>query len=271
MITYKELKGVLMVKRSAKKILLISDFLSCGNIGGNLVRDVLSFYAYNVDFVPTALISNKFSISPIEISIQSDYLKNTLKVFKEQEKSYDAIFIGFIKKDQVDIIKDFVKDYKCPIFLDPIMGDKGSLYKSLDESIIKVYKDILDVADIILPNFTEASLLTDYKFDNPRSLLDYFSSFGKKLIITSVKEGNKFYIYAKEFDFIKVEFKYISHSFGGTGDLFDALFINFYLAGFSFIESIEKTRIMIEKILKKQMEIDPKTSDIDIGEIFKNI
>lgn len=260
-----------MAKIVKKRVLVIGDFLSSGNMGASLVRDVLSFYSYDVDFIPTALISNQFSISPIEISIQNDYLKNSLRVFKEQEKHYDAIFIGFIDKNQVDILKNLLRDFKCSIILDPIMGDKGSLYNSLDESIIKAYKDILDIADIILPNYTEASLLTNYKFKNVYELLDYFSSLGKKIVITSVKEEDRFFIYAKDKEVFKEEFKYISHSFGGTGDLFDALFINFYLDGFDFKESISKTKNMIGKVLNKQIELDPNTNDIDIGEILKRL
>lgn len=260
-----------MAKIDKKRILVIGDFLSSGNMGASLVRDVLSFYTNEVDFIPTALISNQFSISPIEISIQSTYLKNSLRVFKDQKRSYDAIFIGFIDKDQVPILKDFIKDYKCPVILDPIMGDKGSLYKSLDESIIKAYKDILDISDIILPNFTEASLLTDNKFDRVADVLYYFSSLGKKIVITSIKEDERYFIYAKDKEVFREEFEYIAHSFGGTGDLFDALFINYYLDGFNFKESINKTKNMIGKVLSKQIELDPNTSDIDIGEILKSI
>lgn len=260
-----------MQEFDTKKILVISDFLSSGNIGGNLVRDVLSFYDFEVEFIPSTLISNKFSISPIEISRQNEYLENTLKYFKEQKKSYDAIFIGLTQVDQTSFIKDFVKDYTCPIILDPIMGDKGKLYKSLDKSIIKSYKNIMKVSDIILPNFTESTFLTDHKFSRVDEILVYFSNLGKKTIITSVKEDDRFFIYAFEDNLIKIEFEHIAHNFAGCGDLFDSFFIINYLNDFNFYESIINTKNKVHEVLKIQSKLNPKKSDIDIIKILKII
>ncbi|EEB36208.1 hypothetical protein ANHYDRO_00860 [Anaerococcus hydrogenalis DSM 7454] len=61
--------------KNTERILLIGDFLSSGYMGGSLCRDVLNFYSYDVDFLPSALISNQFSQSPIEIFDSSQYLK----------------------------------------------------------------------------------------------------------------------------------------------------------------------------------------------------
>lgn len=259
------------MEKNKKKVLLIGDFLSTGNMGGSLCEDVLSFYSLDVDFVPTALISNPFSIRPIEISNTSTYLKNTLEVFKKQEKNYDCIFIGFVEKGQEKIIKDFLKDTKIPIILDPIMGDNGSLYKSLDESIIEVYKSIVEFSDIILPNQTEAGFLTENRYERFQDMVDYFYEKDKKLIITGVKEDNGHFIYAKDNEPIKEEFTYIPQNFGGSGDLFDSLFIVAYLKGFNLKDSIKKAKDMTSKILQKQVELFPDKNDLKLGEILKVI
>ena len=72
--------------KNNEKILLINDFLSSGNIGGSLCKSVLNFYSFDIDFVPTALISNMFSLKPIEIFDSSDFLTNTLEVYKKQNR-----------------------------------------------------------------------------------------------------------------------------------------------------------------------------------------
>lgn len=259
------------MEKNKKKVLLIGDFLSTGNMGGSLCEDVLSFYSLDVDFVPTALISNPFSVRPIEISISSTYLKNTLEVFKKQEKEYDCVFIGFVEKGQEKILKDFLKDCKAPVILDPIMGDNGSLYKSLDKSIIDVYKSIVEFSDIILPNQTEAGLLTENSYESPEDMVDYFYKNNKNLIITGVKEDDGHFIYAKDKDPIKEEFSYIPQNFGGSGDLFDSLFIVAYLEGFDLKDSIKKAKDMTSKILQKKVELFPNESDLQLGEILKLI
>ena len=47
-----------------------------------------------------------------------------------------------------------------PILVDPAMADNGSLYPAFDESFPTEMAKVCAKADIILPNITEACLLT---------------------------------------------------------------------------------------------------------------
>ena len=44
--------------------------------------------------------------------------------------------------------------------LDPIMGDNGRLYQGFDRDYVEAMKDFCQQADVIIPNLTEAALLT---------------------------------------------------------------------------------------------------------------
>ena len=258
-------------KKNEGKILLINDFLSSGNIGGSLCKDVLNFYSFDIDFVPTALISNKFSLKPIEIFDSSDFLKNTLDVYKKQNRKYDAVFVGFVLNfEQAKIICNFIKENEIFMVLDPIMGDSGKIYKGLDKNIVEIYKYMADYAHIIIPNLTEARLLTDNKFKNAHQIVDYYESLGKKFIITSVKEKDRYFILTKDKIYIEEEYKYLDKNFGGSGDLFDSIFLAHFLKNKDFKLAIKNTRDMIANILDMQIKLDDKANDIKINEILKN-
>ncbi len=257
-------------KKNEGKILLINDFLSSGNIGGSLCKDVLNFYSFDIDFVPTALISNKFSLKPIEIFDSSDFLKNTLDVYKKQNRKYDAVFVGFVLNfEQAKIICNFIKENEIFMVLDPIMGDSGKIYKGLDKNIVEIYKYMANFAHIIIPNLTEARLLTDNKFKNVHKIVDYYESLGKKFIITSVKEKDRYFILTKDKIYIEEEYKYLDKNFGGSGDLFDSIFLAHFLKNKDFKLAIKNTRDMIANILDMQIKLDDKANDIKINEILK--
>ncbi len=258
-------------KKNEGKILLINDFLSSGNIGGSLCKDVLNFYSFDIDFVPTALISNKFSLKPIEIFDSSDFLKNTLDVYKKQNRKYDAVFVGFVLNfEQAKIICNFIKENEIFMVLDPIMGDSGKIYKGLDKNIVEIYKYMANFAHIIIPNLTEARLLTDNKFKNAHQIVDYYENLGKKFIITSVKEKYRYFILTKDKIYIEEEYKYLDKNFGGSGDLFDSIFLAHFLKNRDFKLAIKNTRDMIANILDMQIKLYDKANDIKINEILKN-
>lgn len=258
--------------KNNEKILLINDFLSSGNIGGSLCKSVLNFYSFDIDFIPTALISNMFSLKPIEIFDSSNFLTNTLEVYKKQNRKYKAVFVGFVLNfNQAKIICDFVKENNLFMVLDPIMGDSGKIYSGLDKNIVEIYKYMADYAHIIIPNLTEAKLLTDNKFEKAHDIVDYFENIGKKFIITSVEDGNRHFILAKDKNFIEEDYKFLDKSFGGSGDLFDSIFLANYLKNNDFLLAIKDTRDMIACILDMQIKIDDKANDISINEILKKL
>ena len=48
------------------------------------------------------------------------------------------------------------------IFVDPIMGDNGKLYNGVTPSTINSMREMLSVADLCFPNYTEACYLTRF-------------------------------------------------------------------------------------------------------------
>ena len=52
------------------------------------------------------------------------------------------------------------------MIVDPVMGDNGKLYAHFDKPFVEQMKGLCRVADIIVPNLTEACCLTDTDYDS---------------------------------------------------------------------------------------------------------
>lgn len=242
-----------------KNVLVLNDFVSKGKIAGRLMAPVLSYMDCEVFLLPTAMIANNFSLGGNAFFNIDPFIKDSLKNWNNLGIKFDLIFIGYIEnKGQKEIITDFINNlnYRPTIVFDPIMGDDGSLYPGLDQSKVENYKDLVDIADIIIPNKTEAKLL-DLNIKN-------LIKSGKKIIITSASKDNKSCVlfYDKDENIIPYENKDLK--VGGTGDLFDGLFIGYFLKTNDLARSIEKTCQDIIKIIVSNEKNYPSAKEINI-------
>ena len=243
-----------------KDILIINDFVSKGKIAGNMMTAVLSYKNYNTYFIPSALISNSFSFGRLASANTNSYLEEALSVYTDIGFRFDAIFIGYIGDcNGLKIIRDFIDSlsYRPMILLDPIMGDNGKLYKSITDEKLAIYKKALKLADIILPNYTEAKFLG---IDDFESLL----GSEKKYVVTSVNDAGDFYNLGISDKLHRASFEKLSIKMSGTGDLFDALFLHYYLDTDDFSLAIDSSVRVIDKIIRKHMKTHPNEVDIYI-------
>lgn len=240
------------------KILLIGDFVSKGKIAGNIIEPVLSYSGHDVFFLPSALISNNFSLGNVTIFDTTEHIKNSLRVWDELNINFDMIFIGFINDiRQKEIFFSYIDSlsYKPIVILDPIMGDDGKLYNGVGEEKIDIYKKFLSISDLVLANVTEANFLG---LDNYKELI----KDDKKYIFTSLKDEQGVFNLAIDKDINKKYYKRIDHDFAGTGDLLDALFINYYLKTNNFNKAFFLAVDKIYEILDKNK--NDYSADVDI-------
>ena len=248
-----------------KNVLILNDFVSKGKIAARLMAPVLSYMDCEVFLLPTAMIANNFSLGGNAFFNIDPFIKESLENWAKLGIKFDLIFIGYIEdKNQKEMIKDFIKnlDYKPTIVFDPIMGDDGELYQGLDESKIANYKDLLEVADIIIPNETESKFL-DLNIKN-------LTSQSKKIIITSQSTGGKPCVTYNDERENVIPYEKIDLKVGGTGDLFDGLFIGYFLKNIEIKKAIEKTTQDIGKILLANEREYPGANEINI-EKFLNL
>lgn len=242
-----------------KNVLVLNDFVSKGKIAGRLMASVLAYLDCEVFLLPTAMIANNFSLGGNAFYNIDEFIEASLKNWENLGIKFDLIFIGYIEDQaQKDMIKDFIKnlDYDPIIVFDPIMGDDGALYPGLDDSKVGNYKDLLDIADIIIPNETEAKFL-----DIDR---DKILNSNQKLIITSASKDEKSVVLLYDKEVIQIPYEKQDLKVGGTGDLFDGLFIGYILKDFEMKTAIDKTCKDIIKIILANERDYKGASEINI-------
>ena len=241
-----------LVQNKNTPILLLSDFPSYGTVALRMASAVLGKLHYDVFSLPTALVSNTLNYGKAEILDTTEYLFHSLSVWKELGFSFSALFIGFVLGEtQAECIYQFAKEEKekgSYIFFDPIMADHGKLYNGLQKKDVESRKKLMQIADCIFPNKTEACLLADLKtvpdnfnLDEAKELICSLIQKGAKSIcITSMKIEEKpcIFLYeenTKEFHILPYTEKKLN--LGGTGDLFSSLFIGKYLQKKNFLSA----------------------------------
>lgn len=77
---------------------------------------------------------------------------------------FDAVYSGYLGSfEQVSIVRDFIGTFRSEgtlVLVDPAMADGGKLYKTFDPPFVEEMKSLCMHADLIVPNITEAAMLT---------------------------------------------------------------------------------------------------------------
>ncbi|MGI5962642.1 MAG: pyridoxamine kinase [Lawsonibacter sp.] len=259
---------------SSKNVLIINDMTGYGKVALAAMLPVLSSLGHSVYNLPTALVSNTLDYGKFTILDTTEYMKKAIQVWKELGFTFDCITTGFLASAaQVGIIRDFIASQRKEgllVMTDPIMGDDGKLYNGVSEETVENMRRLLGVADVIVPNLTEAEFLTErckgqkmLNREEARGILDALRELGpKSVIITSgveAESGNHVvwgYDHKSE-NYFTLPYRFIRVHFPGTGDLFSAVLVGELLAGSDLCHSVKRAMDVLEQlILLEQDEIE---------------
>ena len=150
-------------------------------------------------------------------------------------------------------------------YVDSCYKDKHAFAKPYwsNTSSNSIVRNLVEHADIITPNITEASILTgmsilnSYSNEDIRSVVSSLRKIGpEKGIITSVplsigKLGNVAY----EADDMRIfAYEDLCVSYPGSGDLFASLFLSLHLAGYSYFPSVRMSGEMTTRAIRYAKE-----------------
>lgn len=247
-------------EKKQKNIFLCNDFPGYGKVALQGMIPTLTAMNYRLFSLPTALVSNVLDFGKAEILDTTEYMKGSVKVWRELGFSFDALAVGFITGEaQGEFLANLCLEEKekgVLIFFDPIMGDNGKLYHGISEEAVESRRKLMKLSDFILPNSTEASLLAkrnpgilDFSRKEAEKLVNDLREAGAKSVcITSMKIDGQPCVFL--FDHRKDEFFFIPYRlrnkhYVGTGDLFSALFIGRFL---QVDDSFSAAKWAVEKI-----------------------
>uniref|UniRef100_UPI003FEEED94 pyridoxamine kinase n=1 Tax=Fusobacterium mortiferum TaxID=850 RepID=UPI003FEEED94 len=244
-----------------KKVAAIHDLSGYGRASLTTIIPILSNMKVQVCPVPTAILSTHTGgfegYSFIDLT---DYMQEHIAHWKRLDLEFDCIYSGFLgSPKQIEIVADFIDYFGKKskfIVVDPVMGDNGKLYSTMDNEMVVGMRNLIKKADIITPNFTEVMYLLGKECDKNidiekvKEYLKELSNMGPKIVIaTSVPEieENKMdkktsvVAYDRENDvFWRVSCRYIPASYPGTGDAYTSVVIGSLLQGDSLPMAIER-------------------------------
>lgn len=255
-----------------KKVLTIQDISCVGQCSLTVALPIISACGVETVILPSAVLSNHTGgFKGFTFRDLTEDFPSIKERWEEEDIRFDAIYTGYLgSKRQIELVKDFFRDMLSDggvRIVDPAMADHGKLYKGFDMEYVKQMKTLCANADIILPNMTEAAMLTSeecvlhhhtdayidallIKLGNLGARYVVLKGIKKRddmisVIVYDAKEGNKDTYTTKQID-------RTSH---GTGDCFASVFTGCLMRGKSMVESAKiAADFIVESLLATSKE-----------------
>ncbi len=147
-----------------KKIAVINDLSGYGRCSLTVAIPVLSAMGHQCCPIPTAILSNHTEFPVYFFDDYTEKMTTYTDKWKELGLSFDAIATGFLGSEaQIGIVMEIVQKLKAEktfVVVDPVMGDGGEIYATYTPALWRAMGTLVDGADALMPNLTEASILT---------------------------------------------------------------------------------------------------------------
>ncbi len=270
-----------------KQILLINDVVGHSHVGMVAMWPILTYYGHAVYNLPTALVSNNFDYRDFSVMETTSYMRDTMPVWQKLGFRFDAVCTGFMFSDeQARLVADYCRSLAATgtaVFVDPVMADSGSLYNGLDQRHVELMRDMVSVADLTFPNYTEACYLTGTPFrpdgmswDEACRMLDAIAALGAKaVVITSAKVDGQSCVVGRRSDsqlagiaqehgdgrYFRLDYDEIPLTFPGTGDIFSSVLIGHLMNGETLRQSTQTAMTVVSRLIDRNRHQD----DIRLG------
>ena len=152
--------------------------------------------------------------------------------------------------EQVASIQRLYQEHpKALRVVDPVMGDGGKMYPTYTQELCDAMKSLVNGADILTPNLTEASILTgipyagqDLTDEQVDELLDALLAMGAKcVVLKGIVRGDGLIrnFVATESERGEIVSELLSYMLHGTGDLFASALLAAVMCGQEIADAVE--------------------------------
>lgn len=219
-----------------KRILTVQDISCVGKCSLTLALPVLSAMGIETAVLPTAVLSTHTAFPAPVFCDLTDHLQTIASHWENQGIEFDGIYSGYLSSpEQAQTVRHLAQRVSGKRIVDPVMGDHGKLYSRMDESFLEEMRQLCQMADVVIPNITEACYLTqtpypecyDEKFI--QHLLEKLVAMGSKYaLITGIElESGKIGVMGLCGDtdkFFSYQRQKLGENYHGTGDIFSSVF-----------------------------------------------
>jgi pyridoxine kinase len=225
------------------------------------------------------LVSNTLNYGDYAQLDTTEYMRQTIPVWKKLGFHFDAICTGLMfNAEQARLVADFCRDEAeagCTVFVDPVMGDGGKLYNGIGQQQVELMRQMVSVADLTFPNYTEACYLTSTPYQeeglswpDAREMLSRLRDIGcRSALVTSARvEGQSCVIgyNHQDGDFFRLDYDEIPVLIHGTGDIFSAVLIGHLLKGEPLVQSTRTAMDVVSRLIDRNRDLDDKKRGIPI-------
>ena len=235
------------------RVLAINDVSCVGKCSLTTALPIISACGVECNVLPTAILSTHTGgFTGYTFRDLTDDIPAICAHWQKQGISFDALYTGYLgSARQVEMVeqmmKTLVKDGGAKI-VDPAMADNGKLYAGFDAAYVDAMRRLCRAADVILPNVTEAALLTglpyreQYDENYIRTLLDGLADLGvQNIVLTGVSYANDTLgvLVCKDGETTYRPHRRIDRMFHGTGDVYASAFTGALMNGRTLVDSAE--------------------------------
>ncbi len=144
------------------RVAAVHDLCGYGKCSLGIAIPVLSAAGIDVCPVPTSLFSAHTKFPKFYMHDTTAMLGDYLDAWQEEGVELDGIYSGFLgSAEQVGAIRRLYREYPGALrIVDPVMGDGGEKYPTYTDEMCEAMKGLVDGADVLTPNLTEAAILT---------------------------------------------------------------------------------------------------------------
>ena len=237
-----------------KKVVTIQDISCFGKCSLTVALPLISAMGIETAVIPTAVLSTHTGgFTGYTFRDLTSDIPHIAAHWKSLGLSFDAIYTGYLGSiEQVQIVADFFRDFSRPdnfIVVDPVMGDNGRMYAGFTDEFVCEMRRLCSMADHIIPNMTEASLLLgipykeEHSQEEIRQILTGLAELGCRTpVLTGVRSsdgGHGAAAYDSQTGQIYCAFReHVDHTVHGTGDIFASVFTGAAALGKSLEQSL---------------------------------
>ena len=261
-----------------KKAAAIHDLSGLGHSSLAAVMPILSVMGIQVCAMPTAILSSQTDgyegYSFVDLT---NTLPQFIKHWERLQLDFQCIYSGFLgSAAQIALVSDFIAAFRRPdtmVVVDPVLGDDGALYDTMDEAMVRQMRSLVARADVITPNFTELLLLAGEPYRLQASeteikgwMRDLAESGPRIVLVTSVPtakaDQTQVWAYDRgQGEFYQVACEYLPVSYPGTGDIFTSVLTGRLLNDWPLKEAIADAADFVAQAIRITMKADSNRAE----------
>lgn len=233
------------------RVAAVHDLCGYGNCSLGVAIPVLSAAGCDVCPIPTSLFSAHTGFPVFHMHDTTSMLDDYLDAWDQEGVELDAIYSGFLgSAEQVGVIERLYREHPTALrMVDPVMGDNGRKYPTYNDEMCEATGRLVEGADVLTPNLTEASILTRIPYEGQdvsdayvTRMMDALLDRGAKVVVIKGVARNdgliRNFVAGQDVDLDETSGERLPFLLHGTGDLFASGLLAAIMCGRSLRDAV---------------------------------